>query len=119
MKLVEASRTKVQAYVIFGDGQSDERIFSAIASKFNHKVVISNPLSVHETGLSATFKTIAKLTEFVEFPFRYLIVIDREHVKSKDDIKNITKYGFELLQDPSELNSFAYILKARRDNTLD
>ncbi|MGB9631358.1 MAG: hypothetical protein ACP5KE_05290 [Candidatus Methanodesulfokora sp.] len=43
MKLVEASRTEVHAYVIFGDGQMDERIFSAIASKFDHEITVSNP----------------------------------------------------------------------------
>lgn len=72
MKLVESSRTRVQGYVIFGNGRGDERIFGAISSKFNDKIVISNPLLSHETGLYAAFKSIAKLTELVSSPSRYI-----------------------------------------------
>jgi len=47
MKLVEASRERVQAYVIFGDGSLDKRVFKTIAFKFDHKVVLSTPFVEH------------------------------------------------------------------------
>lgn len=113
MKLVEASRTEVQAHLIIGNGQMDERIFGTIASKFDHSMTISNPLSAHETGLSAAFKAIAKLVERVK-PLNYLIVIDKEHMEKEGDPKKLLgEYGFEL-QGFTKINEFAYKIKAKR-----
>ncbi|MGC9104055.1 MAG: hypothetical protein ACP5JF_04580 [Candidatus Methanodesulfokora sp.] len=113
MKLVEASRTEVHAYVIFGDGQMDERIFSAIASKFDHEITVSNPLSAHKTGLSAAFKAVTELAERVRPSFNYLIIIDQEHVRGEELKRIVGEYGFEL-QNFTKINDFAYKLRARR-----
>jgi hypothetical protein len=113
LKLVESSRTRVQGYVIFGNGRGDERIFGAISSKFNDKITISNPLLSHETGLSAAFKSIAKIAELVSSPSRYIIVIDREHVDENNLRGFAGEYGFEL-QSLGKLNEFAYLLEVKR-----
>jgi hypothetical protein len=113
LKLVESSRTRVQGYVIFGNGQRDERIFGAISSKFNDKISLSSPLLSHETGLSAAFKSIAKLAELVSSSFKYIIVIDREHMDESRLKSFASEHGFEL-QSLRKLGGFAYLLKVKR-----
>ena len=63
MKLVEASRERVQAYVIFGDGSLDKRVFKTIAFKSDHKVVLSTPFVEHLIVLPKVLKAIIKLMD--------------------------------------------------------
>ncbi|MCL7388995.1 MAG: hypothetical protein LZ173_03550 [Thaumarchaeota archaeon] len=114
MKLVEASREKVQAYVIFGNGALDKRVFKTIASKFNHKVVLSTPFIEHLTGLSEALKAIIKLMDYITLPFTYIIVIDCEHVESEEYLRGVTKeYGFEI-KDFTKIDEYAYMLEVKR-----
>jgi hypothetical protein len=79
---------KPLAYVIIGDGYTEVRILEAIGDKLNHSEVLLYVKWGISIGLSAALDTLAKLFSLDKRVSKYLLIIDREHVKSVDDIIN-------------------------------
>ena len=72
-------------------------MLKTIASKFNHKLVLSTTSIEHLTGLPEVLKAIIKLIDYVATPFNYTIVAEREHVEGEEYLSRVTKeYSFEL-----------------------
>jgi hypothetical protein len=79
---------KPLAYVIIGDGYTEVRILEAVGDKLNHSEVLLYVRWGISIGLSAALDTLAKLFSLDKRVSKYLLIIDREHVKSVDDVIN-------------------------------
>ena len=124
------SGANVVAYVIIGDGARDERVFEAIAEKFNHSKVVSIPrlprgikplVGLPKTyglkGLDGCINAIITCIEYTKVR-TYICIIDREHVGPDEEVpkklqKVLTERGFEI-KNIRQLGDGAWLVKARR-----
>jgi len=116
MRVSEGEATpKVHAYILTGNGSRDIRVVKATAEKYDHSKVLKVPQTpLKGTGLASVAKAVATLMSKRVGVSRYLIVIDREHVKSfKEVMKKFTEYGLEV-KSTEELAEWSWVLKVRR-----
>jgi len=116
MRVVKGEYVRAHVYVLVGDGGRDVRILTAVAERYNHGKVLRVPRTptTAGTGLDSVIRALAKLLDARVVIDKYLILIDREHVKSLKDVKGkFTSYGFEVLS-VEDLNEASWVLKVRR-----
>lgn len=107
--------SRVHGYLLVGNGPSDVRILTVLAERFDHSKVLRIPQTPlrGRKGLKAS---IESLTFCLDRPAmnRFILVIDREHVASKEEIEEkLQECGFECLE-IEEINSGAYYVEAKR-----
>jgi hypothetical protein len=79
---------KPLAYIIIGDGYTELRVLEAMGDKLNHSEVLLYARRGISIGLSAALDTLAMLFSLDKRVSKYLLIIDREHVKNVDDVVN-------------------------------
>jgi len=75
---------------IFGDGKLDMKVFELVATRLNHgthKVV--QVLLRGGKGLKGVVETIVRLLDARVKPKTFIVVLDREHVKSIDQLRDV------------------------------
>lgn len=107
----------VDVYVIVGDGVREHRLIETITPKFDHRKTLGIPgvaLGRRETGLTGMIRMLAKLIDKGVTVRTYLALIDKEHVRGRDDVgRKLREHGFDIL-DVRELTSDCWILRVRR-----
>jgi len=85
---------------IFGDGRLDMRVFELTATRLNHGAHKSvQMLSSRDKGLEGAVETLTSLLIHARVkPKTFIVVLDREHVESVDQLRDVLvrKYGFKI-----------------------
>jgi len=96
--IIKEEARRAWTYVLIGDGPSDVRVIKAVAEGYDHGKVVKLPQRAlfAEKGLSV-LRALAALVDKVDVN-RYLVVVDREHVGSLQDVEmRLTEHGFEVV----------------------
>ena len=128
MRVVSGEHVEVNvvAYAIIGDGARDERIFRAIAEKFNHTKVIripQVPRGVRPSGpcglkgLAGCIEVIAACVDKTNVK-TYICIIDREHIGPEDSVEKelrrvLTTRGF-VIESREQLGFGAWLVRTVR-----
>jgi hypothetical protein len=106
---------KPLAHIIIGDGYTELRILKALENKFNHSEVLLCPGLGVSIGLSAALDMLATLFSLDKRVSKYLLIIDKEHVKSVDDVaKSLRDRGFTVGDTKECYDKMCYIFIVER-----
>ncbi len=103
------------AYVLIGDGPRDLRVLRATAEKYNHSRVLKVPQTpIRGTGLVNVVKSVSTLANMRLRVSKYLVLIDKEHVDSLENVRNeLLKFGFEVLS-IKVLGRYSWLFRVRK-----
>jgi len=98
--------------VVTGNGSTEIRIISGFTEKYNHSKTLVYPRDIIgvSTGLKSAINALTKLVHILTNR-RYMLIIDKEHVKSINEIiLELRKHGFQI-NERRELINNALVLK--------
>jgi len=106
---------KPLAYIIVGNGYTELRILKALENKLNHSEVLLYPGLGVSIGLSAALDMLATLFSLDKRVSKYLLIIDKEHVKSVDDVaKGLRDRGFTVRDTKECFDDMCYVFVVER-----
>jgi len=117
MKLVHMiTKGKVYAVLILGDGVFDERVVNALSKRFDHRGILLSPrIRPRKTGLKGSIETIAFLVNRKLVYNTILLVIDKEHIGSINELADYLKeYGFSITGELIKLNDYSWKIMVSR-----
>jgi hypothetical protein len=101
---MESSITKEPplAIIIVGDGREDVKVLEAIGERLNHESFLVYSRLVGRIGLVGAVDSLSELVSRIKAVSRYLVVIDREHIRDVKDFELVLQSrGFRILEKKS------------------
>jgi len=101
--------------IIIGDGSTEFRILKALENKLDHSDVLLYSGRGVSIGLSAALDMLATLFSLDRRVTKYLLIIDKEHVKSVNDIeKGLRDRGFTVRDAKECFDDVCYVFIVER-----
>jgi hypothetical protein len=90
------------AIIIVGDGREDVKVLEAIGEKLDHESFLVYSRLVGRIGLVGAADSLSELVSRIKAVSRYLVVIDREHIRDVKDFELVLQSrGFRILEKKS------------------